>query len=436
MKKLRLLLAAAILLGIAGQLLPVHAQTCVSQDAYYVASLDSTIDPGASDFLTSAIQSAEQACAGNFVFVLNTFGGSGASMDQMIRAISAYQGWGGTFTTLVAPPGSHAFSAGAFIAEASDRIYMVGETTIGSATPIVSGIPTGQENTTLRKDINGFTTYMKSLTSGFGRNATATGLMVSEGVSYGATEALHLHVIDGVLDARSLQAALRALQVPTGTAIVSPGLRSQFLSLVSDPNISGLLFLVGVFAVLADIYHPTLVLSVAGIAIIALAFLGLGIFGASPLSIAFMVIGAAFIFLEVKTQHGISAIVGVIIFAIGFLLIFEGIRFPSAPPSSEIYGVPVLSYVLLGVLGGLIVVGSVYLFRIREGLSRRPKHFDMERMVGKEGRMKSDLPAGGRGVANIGAEEWTVESDQAIEKGSRIKVKGVSGLELIVEKLE
>ncbi len=439
MKTFRLLVAAVLLFAFLAQLTPVHAQSCTTQSGWYVASLDGTIDPGASDFLSSAINNAESACAGNFVFVLNTFGGDGNSMDEMVKTISSYQAWGGNFSTLIAPPGAHAFSAGAYISEASNRIYMTAETTIGSATPIVSGIPTGEENTTLRKDINGFTAYMQALTSGFGRNATATGLMVTQGVSYTSDVAYRLHVVDGVVSSRTLDGALSALGVPSGTPIDTPGIRQQLISLLSDPNVSGLLFLVGVFAVLADIYHPTIVLSVVGIVIIALALFGLGLFGASALSISLMIIGAAFIFLEVKTQHGISAVIGVIIFAVGFLLVFQtppppAQPSPTQPPSANFFAIPDVTYILLGVLGGLVVVGSVYLMKLREGLMRRPKHFDMSRMVGKEGRLESDISAGRRGVANIESEQWTVTSPKDIEKGARVRVIGVVGLELIVEK--
>ncbi len=434
MRAASVLLTAAILLAFAAQLTPVHAQTCTSTSGYYVASLDGTIDPGAADFLSTAVGNAEASCAGHFVFVLNTFGGDGQSMDNMLRSITSYQSWGGNFTTLIAPSGSHAFSAGAFISEGSNAIYMVRGTTIGSATPIVSGIPTGEENTTLRKDINAFTTEMQSLASLWGRNVTAAGLMVSQGVSYTADDAKRLNVVTGVISATSLDGALTALGVPAGTSIETPGIRSQFISLLSDPNVSGLLFLVGVFAVLADIYHPTLVLSVIGIVIIALALFGLGVFGASALSIALMILGAAFIFLEVKTQHGVSALIGVVVFVIGFLLIFQGIRLPSAAPGSVVLGIPIISYVLLGILGALVVIGSVYLLRLREGLMKRPKHFDMNRMIGKEGRLESDLKPGGRAVANIESEQWTVSSAKEIEKGARVRVIGVNGLELVVEK--
>lgn len=439
MKALRLMVAAVLLFAFLAQVSVAHAQTCGTKSGWYVASLDGTIDPGASDFLSSAIGAAESGCAGNFVFVLNTFGGDGGSMDDMVKAIASYQAWGGNFTTLIAPPGAHAFSAGAYISEASTRIYMVEGTTIGSATPIVSGIPIGEENTTMRKDISAFTVYMQSLTLRFDRNATATGLMVSQGVSYGPDQAKQLGVIDGVLSATSLDGALAALGVPAGAPIDTPGIRSLVISLLSDPNVSGLLFLVGVFAILADIYHPTLVLSVVGVVIVALALFGLGLFGASALSIGLMTIGAAFIFLEVKTQHGVSAVIGVIIFAIGFLLVFQTPPAPEQPsptqaPPGNFFAVPPVTYVLLGVLGGLVVIGSIYLLKLREGVMKRPKHFDMSRMVGKEGRMESDVPAGGRGVANIGSEEWTVTSSTEIGKGTRVRVIGVSGLELIVEK--
>src|SRR5205807_3379802 len=158
----------------------VHAQSSV-----YVASLDQNIDPGAEDFVVSSINDATSAGIHNFILILNTNGGSGANMENIITAISNYESNGNNnFTTLVAPSSAHAFSAGAYIAESSTSIYMVPDTVIESATPIVSGIPTGKENTTLTKDINAFTAYMQPLTGSHNRNATATALMVTRGVSY------------------------------------------------------------------------------------------------------------------------------------------------------------------------------------------------------------------------------------------------------------
>ncbi|MBI3858775.1 MAG: nodulation protein NfeD [Thaumarchaeota archaeon] len=441
MKVLRVTLALGLLAGLLAQAAfvlsgPVHA-SCGPGPGYYVASLKADIDPGSADFLSSAVSNAKAACEGNMVFVLQTNGGDGGSMESMIGTISDYRSWGGTFITLVAPPGGFAFSAGSYIAQASNRIYMAHGTTIGSATPIVSGIPTGEENSTLRKDISAFASYMQTLTESNGRNYSATRLMVTQGVSYTDLEAVRYHVVDGSVNSTSLEGALQELGVPASTPIDTPGVRSTVISVLSDPNVSGLLFLIGVFAILADIYHPTLVLTVVGGVLIALALFGLGAFGASPLAVLLMIIGAAFIFLEVKTQHGVSAVIGVIIFIVGFLLVFQ---FPPSSPSNpslppvNFTGVPVISYALLTALGVGIVVASLYLRSIREGLMKRPKVNDPSQAVGKVGRMETDFVPGGKGVATVGAEQWTVTSVQELKKGDAVKVKEVKGLELVVEK--
>src|SRR5438445_12892335 len=151
-----LLLLAALILTVQASLPEkAHAQSNV-----YVASLDQNIDSGAEDFVVSSINYASSLGIHNFILILNTNGGSGTNMENIISAISSYEGVSNNFTTLVAPSSAHAFSAGAYIAESSSSIFMVPGTVIGSATPIVSGIPTGEENTTLAKDINAFTQYM------------------------------------------------------------------------------------------------------------------------------------------------------------------------------------------------------------------------------------------------------------------------------------
>jgi membrane-bound serine protease (ClpP class) len=440
LKALRLLLAAALLLAFAAQLTPVHAQSCTPEKSvYYVASLNADIDPGASNFMSTAVSNAESICAGNLVFVLTTNGGDGADMESMIGSIASYQQWGGNFTTLVAPEGSYDFSAGSYISEASSYIFMEPGTTIGSATPIVSGIPTGETNTTMTKDIDAFSSYMETLTRAEGRNATAAGLMVTNGVSYPAQVALRLHVINGVINSTTLVGGLAYLGVPANTPVNTPGISSTLISILSNPNVSSLLFLLGIAMVLIDIYHPTIILSVVGVVVVAVALFGLGVFGASPLAIMLMIVGAAFIFLEVKTQHGISAIVGVIVFIFGFLLVFNlPPSSASAPslPAANFSGIPGVTYGLLAALCATIVIGSIYLRSIRDALRNRPRVNEPSVLVGREGVMRSDLAPGGKGIALVASEVWSVTSSEELRNGDKIRVKGVSGLALVVEKLK
>jgi membrane-bound serine protease (ClpP class) len=437
-----LLLLAALFLTIQASL----PQKAHAQSSVYVASLDQNIDPGAEDFVVSSINDASASGIHNFILILNTNGGSGTNMENIISAISNYEGVGNNnFTTLVAPGSAHAFSAGAYIAESSSSIFMVPGTVIGSATPIVSGIPTGEENTTLAKDISAFTQYMTTLTGSHGRNSNATALMVTKGVSYdcqtvNSCVALQQHVINRVLPANSTQQALTLMNAGNAT-IHYAGTRSVFLSIISDPNLDSILFLAGTFAILADLYHPTLIFTVVGAAAIALSLLGLGVFGAPFVSIVLMLIGAVFIFLELKTHHGVSAIAGVIIFVVGFLLIFSlpsSAPSPASAPSASgtFNAAGPLTYAILGILGAGGVLGSIYLYKVRETLMKMPLAQNPKAIIGKQGRLTTDLKAGEVATANIGSEDFSVTGSTDMPKGTLVKVKDIKGLRLIVEKGE
>src|SRR5271155_1632516 len=126
---------ALLVAAFALSMMPAVAHAQTGSSSYYVASLDASVDPGAQDFVTGAISNAQSMGISHFVLVLNTFGGDGTSMDNIVQSISNYEASGGTFITLVGPYGAEAFSAGAYIAEASTQVYMLNGTVIGSATP-------------------------------------------------------------------------------------------------------------------------------------------------------------------------------------------------------------------------------------------------------------------------------------------------------------
>jgi membrane protein implicated in regulation of membrane protease activity len=93
-----------------------------------------------------------------------------------------------------------------------------------------------------------------------------------------------------------------------------------------------------------------------------------------------------------------------------------------------------VTYGILALLGLVIVIGSIYLYRLRRDLENRKLGlFEMKRMVGKEGVLTSDVKANMTGTANVGSEDWTVTSRQDLVKGTRVKVKEIEGYKLVVE---
>src|SRR5579864_4856804 len=93
----------ALIIFLAVAFLTVQAslpQRVHAQPNFYVASLDQDIDPGAQDFVTSSINDATASGIHNFILIINTNGGDGGDMENIIFAISTYEGAGNKFYTL------------------------------------------------------------------------------------------------------------------------------------------------------------------------------------------------------------------------------------------------------------------------------------------------------------------------------------------------
>src|SRR3989442_364437 len=194
-------------------------------------------------------------------------------------------------------------------------------------------------------------------------------------------------------------------------------LYDRFLSFLSDPTVDGLFILIGIIALVLDLFHRTLFLSVVAVIFIALGFLGAQVIGASVVGILILIIAAALVILEVKAGHGFFAITGIVLGLAGTYLLAYNVEYSPSP-----YGVT--QYVILGGTGAALVVAFLYLTRIRKALMAQPKLIDPTRIVNMTGRAATDLVPGKDGVANVGAEDWTAQSDQFIPKGTLIRVTG------------
>jgi len=400
----------AVLPIAAGVLSAAGPRPLASSAGAVLVTFNIQVDAGSADYVRRAAQAAI-ASDRDLIIVMNTPGGLLSDMQQIVISIQDVQSHRLSVYTYV-PPVALAASAGSYIALASNAIYMGSGSIIGPSTPfVVGGDPSQQQHVQ-----NAMVAYIRSLAEKNGYNVTAAVDMAQNNVAYSAVQATSVGLVNGTRD--TLEDFLTA--VGLGTATVTPfdePLYDRFLSFISDPTVDGLFILVGIIALVLDLFHRTLFLSVVAVIFIALGFLGAQIIGASVVGILILIIAAALVILEVKAGHGLFAVTGIALGLAGTYLLAYNVAYSPSP-----YGIT--QYVILGGTGALLVLAFLYLTQIRHALMAQPKLVDPGKIVNMTGRATTDLVPGKDGVANVGAEEWTAQSDQFIPQGSLVLVTG------------
>ena len=414
---LLLLLACSFLACALAQ----SVQPAASGNTVVIANFNVDVDPGSSAFMSRVVATAQGDHAAAIVIEMNTPGGLLSDMTDIVTSIQNANASGIPTYTFIVPNGLGA-SAGSYIAMATNKILMGPGSEIGPSTPIVVGGTDLEQNHTQAAMLS----YLQSLAADWGRNQTAVYYMVQTNLAFSADGAVANHVADG--EANSLSDALNQLGLSGNPQItLSENIYEQLLSVLSDSILDGILFLVGVVAIVLDLYHPTIVLTILGVIAIVAGLVGAESIGASWLGLVILALAAALIILELKLGHGFALIAGVILGAVGiYLLTFE---LPYSP--SPITNLVVVELALLVAFGVLI---GLYIRWIIKPLRRRTKMTGAETLIGKTGTAISDLKPNGE--VRVEGEIWHAESLSGdITIGEKVCVKELNGLVMKVEKI-
>src|SRR3989442_3708811 len=171
---------------------------------------------------------------------------------------------------------------------------------------------------------------MRSLAEKNGYNVAAAVDMAASSSEYTAYEAASGGLIIG--KAETLNAFLADVGL-SGVPVTPFGepLYDRFLSFLSDPTVDGLFILVGIIALVLDLFHRTLFLSVVAVIFIALRFLGAQIIGASVVGILILIIAAALVIFEGKAGHGFFAITSTALRGAGTYLLSDNGQYSPSP---------------------------------------------------------------------------------------------------------
>jgi membrane-bound serine protease (ClpP class) len=396
-----------------------------------VAAIAASINPVTADFLSSAIELAEEEKATLLVVELDTPGGLDTAMRQMVKEIIKTEI---PVVVYVSPSGARAASAGVLITLAADIAAMAPGTNIGAAHPVGIG-GGGMDNTMTRKVENDAAAYARSLAEKKGRNGEWAEKAVRESASLTETDARKMRVIDliapslgellSTLDGRGIEKGGKKITLRTKGAVVTRipmGFRHRVLSALADPNIAYILMMIGVYGIFFELSNPGAVFPgvVGGIALI-LGFYSLQTLSANYAGFLLIALAVILFILEIKiASHGALTIGGIISLVLGSLMLFRS----SADPYLRISWGVILSMVGISA----VFFGTVVTLAVRSQL-RKPAT-GSEGLIGETGVAMADFT--GNGKVFVVGETWDAECESSLTKGQQVTVTGRVGMTLIV----
>jgi membrane-bound serine protease (ClpP class) len=384
------------------------------------------VNPVTADYARQELERAAEDGYDAAVILLDTPGGLGESMREIVKAELASKI---PVLVYVSPDGARAASAGVWIGQAADVLAMAPQTNIGSSTPVSVGGEDIQDDLR-RKAVNDAAASLRALAKSHGRNVRWADAAVRQASNLSATEALERNVIDVV--APSLPALLERVDgertVPKGFVLKTAGARidrvemsiwKQLLDTLIDPNIIVLMLSIGLIGIVVELWNPGLIFpgTVGGISLIVSLY-GLQVLPVSWAGLLLILLGLGFLAAEpFVVSHGALALAGAVCFAIGSLMLFD--------PAGSSYQVS--KWTALGTAGVLALFTAFLIVKIAQA-RRRPVSVGVHQLVGERGRARYG------DFVFVNGELWRARSPdgEPLQPGDEVEVTAVDGLVLEV----
>jgi membrane-bound serine protease (ClpP class) len=394
-------------------------------------SIDGEISPITVEIVGNAIEQAQRENAAMLLVRINTPGGLLDATREIIQKLDASTV---PVVTYVEPSGARAASAGFFVLEAGDIAAMAPGTNAGASSPVLL---VGQMDQVMRSKVeNDAAAMLRSMMSRRGRNSEVGEQTVRQAKSFTEQEALEQKLIDLVAtNPLELFAKLNGREITrwdgrkltlhlAGATVTETerSLRERVIVAIADPNIGFILLVLGALGIYVEFTSPGLIFP--GIAGAILALLGLSSLSVLPINWAgagLLVLALALFVLEAKfASHGMLGIGGTISMVLGALLLVNG------PPEMRIHLPTALAVALPFAAITMFLVSIVVKARRNKVLT------GAEGMIGELG--VAETPLEPEGQVLVRGEYWDAVAPSNIPAGAPVRVKGVAGLKLQVEK--
>ncbi len=411
-----------------------------------VLTLDGEINPITARYVERGLDRARRDGAGLAVIELNTPGGLGSSMDQIVAKILASPV---PVAVYVWPQGARAASAGVFVTMAAHVAAMAPGTHIGAAHPVGSG---GGDITGVmgEKVLNDSVAELASLAALRGRSSAWADEAVRRSMSLTDADAVSQHVADlAAPDLGGLLAAVdgRSVQLSTGPVVLHTSgaevrrFRTSFidwlLGFLVNPDIAYILMVIGIFGVIFELTSPGAIApGVAGGLALLLAFIGFGSLPTNIGGLVFIVLAVVLFIVDLKAPtHGFLTAGGVVAFVLGSILLFPPWQAPAPSPLAGLPAAPVVHVSVAAIVVMTILVVGFFTFVLGKGISAQARKiaFGGESLVGSSAVSITALAP--EGQVRMGGEQWSARVVQgSVAPGEKVDVVGREGLCLLVRR--
>ena len=404
------------------------------------------IELGLAPFVERSLEEARAAGAAAVILDIETPGGRVDAAQRISNAIAD------AGIPVYAYVNRHAYSAGAMIALAADRIYMRPSSVIGAATPIV-----GSGEKAPEKIVSAMRAQMRALAENRGLDPDVAEAMVDEAVE-----------IDGVVEAGKLLTLTTAEAVGLGYAVevedwagllaeldlsgaatqtMSVNWAERIVRFLSNPIVAPFLLSLGFLGLIAEIKSPGLgIAGFAGLLALALFFgshLILGLAGMGD----FLLFGAGVVLIAVEVfiipgfglfgvLGGVGVLGGIYMSMVGAVPTLPDFAQAGAVLSITLLIILITSWALLRHLphSGRLARSGVFLTTKGERAEGWASASSRPDLIGREGIALTDLRPSGTVI--IGEERVdAVSESEWIEEGTDVRVVSSEGYRLVVRPL-
>ncbi len=435
-KKIRLFLS--MLLFFCGTVIYLSAKPAESDEnskKIAIVEIKEAITPVTVKLIQRSLTQAETEHYDMVIFTLDTPGGLVDSTREIVQAIMQADKKGIDTVVYVSPTGSRAGSAGVFITLSAKYAVMAPGCNIGAAHPVTIGGGGGGNDKEEKNDDNAkhlaqkiendTIAFIKSIAVQRGRNIDWAVNSVKNSVSITSEEALDKKVIDFIADSNiEIVEKVYGKNVKYSFIEIKKSWGEGLLSVLANPNLSYLFFVLGLLGIGVEIRSPGLIFPGA----LGALFFILGLYSTQVLPInyagLFLIILSVVLFiLEITiVSHGLLTIGGIIALILGSAMLFDSpLPFMRVNP----WVIFTVVFIIVGLMG--LVLAFVIPSLKNKVVSGR------EGMVDEIGVAAADF-VGGKGQVKVHGEIWNGHSTQKIKKGDEVKIVSSQGMKLEVVK--